>query len=467
MVYRNGSRSGVPHNISRSQHRRIRIDRRPGRCKVSSCFRRRSCRSVIRGGVWHLYLFNERLQYPVGNGFFHAGRVTTDVRNSTDAYTYIYDCGTVGATVRDGHPTVDLDGCVGDLQDSNGWNESRVDALFISHFHSDHVSGVRRILEAFRPRLIVIPYTDIIDRVAAAIAHETDAATADFFVDLILDPVEAMQRAFADLFGDNVTAPAIIVVNSTDNPPDEIAEDLEPQQTTGWRRPDGSIAPIAPGQVTSSDDHGHIRVASSVGSYWLLKPWVDPMLATEKDQFRNAITAVFGILVAEVDTWLNDANHIRAVVDRLYDVTRHLRDQRHRFNVTSMSLYSGPVGPFHFFELTTKDLVQRGNKLPVGWLAAGDAELGESGRRSRFLRHYINEHGSVTTLALPHHGSRHNFHADLLTTFKPKICVVGSGGLYGHPHHEVKRAVSKAGISMVVADTGRSPALRELVWAHF
>ena len=60
-------------------------------------------------------------------------------------------------------------------------------------------------------------------------------------------------------------------------------------------------------------------------------------------------------------------------------------------------------------------------------------------RRDPFLSHYAAELKRVATFAIPHHGSDHNFHADLLSEIHPRLCVAAadSYGKWRHPGSSV------------------------------
>ena len=419
----------------------------------------------------NLYLFNERLQFPVGAGFFHAGRVSTDQNNRDRQFRYIYDCGTVGSAPRPDYPQADLDACIDDLRRRSAWVNMRVDALFISHFHEDHVSGLKRILELFKPRQVFIPYTDILERVAAfAHGEGAEAANTEFVVTLIRDPVAAIQSVVAyQNADDGELVPEVLVIRNSPSAESIVQIDPETDSSSGWHGGDGVYQQPLPGQRTDVTDAGYLAIRSSGTRFWVLKPWVDPMIDRQKAEFRGCIADHFKIERDDVDVWLTIRENSERVINEIGEL-RRLLGRRHNFNVTSMSLFSGPMGEFdslrhdwaHSGTSRSDALAKR-----IGWLATGDAKLREKARRSRFLKHFGIQISEVSSLALPHHGSNANFHPDLLTFLDPTICVVGSGGRYGHPHESVVRQVKTSGAEMIIADTDVTSTLSEHVWASY
>jgi len=85
-----------------------------------------------------------------------------------------------------------------------------------------------------------------------------------------------------------------------------------------------------------------------------------------------------------------------------------------------------------------------------------------AGELAKYFEPALDE---VGTFALPHHGSRRSFHADLLAMFNGQMptCVVGAGvdNKYGHPHTPVVQAVGDYGKSPRGRDGGRVVALDE------
>src|SRR5215218_7442471 len=90
-----------------------------------------------------------REQLPVGQGCFATG--TIDARNVTNNETrlhYVYDCGARNrACLRE---------VISNYKDGAG----RLDALFVSHFDDDHVSGLDLLLANVSAKTVYIPYID-------------------------------------------------------------------------------------------------------------------------------------------------------------------------------------------------------------------------------------------------------------------------------------------------------------------
>ncbi|MHC4454522.1 MAG: MBL fold metallo-hydrolase, partial [Planctomycetota bacterium] len=90
-----------------------------------------------------------RQQWPIGQGCFANGSISTDNRT----FTYVYDCGSnnlnpLRQSIRQLDP-----------------NNNLIDALFISHLDSDHVNGIDFLCSScgYSVDTVYLPYLSIID----------------------------------------------------------------------------------------------------------------------------------------------------------------------------------------------------------------------------------------------------------------------------------------------------------------
>src|SRR4051794_18710519 len=122
-----------------------------------------------------LELEHERIQYPIGQGFFHAAEVNV----GSGTFRYIVDCGSTSVTMVDQQ----VDRYIDDLG-----SEEHIDALFLSHIDHDHVSGLDRLLGPTKVDAVFLPLLSPFARLAL-IAHAIEAnhLTADL-LSLLADP---------------------------------------------------------------------------------------------------------------------------------------------------------------------------------------------------------------------------------------------------------------------------------------
>ena len=120
-----------------------------------------------------------RIQYPIGQGCFHAGSIHARVAADHDVheYHYVYDCGS--------DDREDL----GEAIDNYKTQTSRVDALFVSHLDNDHISGLDRLLSAVKVHTVYVPYVNEVVLVLELIQAELDGAISVSLIEASMDPV--------------------------------------------------------------------------------------------------------------------------------------------------------------------------------------------------------------------------------------------------------------------------------------
>lgn len=368
-----------------------------------------------------------RTQWAVGQGSFHAGSLSS----GSASVHYVYDCGTQpgyeGALERE------VDVAVGRL-------EGRVDLLYLSHFHRDHTSGVRRLLERAEVRRVVIPYTPASERVMALAASvRAGAPLDDWYLDLVSDPA-----GFFEAAGAGVTE----VLPETDDggflPVEFPLQDNNSQS--------GFSAPL-PGP----QDVRHAAAAITEHGYhplWLWLPWVPAGDRAAQTRFMKELAVRSRQSASALEEQLSRPDGLRHLADGQRSALRGAyMAVAPDLNLTSMALYSGPVpygGPSGMavgrFETPTPVTVLARPQL--GWLGTGDALLRSPRGATRFSDAFLGFATGVATFVLPHHGSDRSFHEMLLEPFVHGTAFVASADTYRtwtHPGHRVARAALRTG----------------------
>ncbi|HDA9568070.1 TPA: MBL fold metallo-hydrolase, partial [Listeria innocua] len=89
---------------------------------------------------------NRFINYPVGQGFFYAGKIRD--------YNIVYDCGTKN--------NVAFINRFIEIYKKEFNCSGKIDMLIISHFHKDHISGLKELIGGKKPNFkvgkLVIPY---------------------------------------------------------------------------------------------------------------------------------------------------------------------------------------------------------------------------------------------------------------------------------------------------------------------
>lgn len=371
-----------------------------------------------------------RIQYPVGQGCFHAGSVKWKGKPKPGGFRYVYDCGSKNRTALTHSVNALLRRC------------REIDALFVSHLHEDHVSGLDRLLGSARVNTVFLPHLRRGATVADLVAEAAGGALSHSLVEASLEPQEWFRQR-------GVSRIVRVQPTSGEEPAPEEGEpryadiSWEPDGTRDADRLMKSGEMLAPGSGAGTLD-------------WVLVPHV------YVDQKKRAQLAKFKIKVAKVLD-LPDLKDL--TVRRLAEALRDL-GQRGKLrscykscfggnhNRVSMSVYSGPRSdpgkrpwnPYYAFPFR-HPFYWRG---AAGWIGTGDAHLNVGRFREDWERSFQKFLPNLSTLLLPHHGSSLNFSPELLNCRKyPGLaCCIASAGdhpsQYPHPGAEVVESVMLA-----------------------
>lgn len=405
-------------------------------------------------------LIHTRKQHPIGQGFFHTGNVSLgDAR-----FNYVYDCGSKNRKALEA--TVDQY-----VEELNG---AAIDVLFLSHLHDDHVCGLDRLLAVVRAETVVLPYLSPISRlsiIASAVFHNTVRAD---LISLLCDPTawfssRGVQRVvYINPPGEGEEPPdwrepsegQFLTPSDDVRIPEEIsglAIDL-PVSESGNRRKKKKKRK----KISRRSNYDHFVVSCckplriTVGDTrhllnWQFVTFVHPEGDRERE-FESRVEREFGSNLLHSDGF--KLNHI-AIREMLQDSSRREKlaacylSIRKNLNLTSLSLYSGPLnknsvktnafsnGPFVPSWYDKKPYVGLSGWSKTAWLGTGDSNLAAKNRRVAFTKHYSVLRDQVVDFCLPHHGSRKNFHSDLCEFGEFFIVSAGDNNRHKHPNVEV------------------------------
>jgi len=344
------------------------------------------------------------VQHPIGHGGFHSARM----RHGSDLnLNWVFDCGSRRTTRFDAY--------------LRAWTDQRqepIDWLFISHFDTDHVSGIDTLMARSVIRDVMVPYVNERDLAYLAL-YEISRDNLDWtFFELVADPAAFFLSRGAER------------VTFLGGPPGQYFEDGGPwpgpeKDGHGWMMKIRPLPrPIQRLYSTRSTPRGSAYVInrpmceiniSRGGEGLLLKPYRAPI---QRRSHRG--------LIQELQTIVGPANRRpgpHGMGDLAYAIAHHARTSRGRAelrlvfkarvgssNRGSLSLLSTPMVSNYS---TARWHVIRpfGRSQDLGktaWLNTGDAELIEAADLQDWRRAYASEIPSVRVLALPHHGSDRN-----------------------------------------------------------
>lgn len=362
-----------------------------------------------RGAVVKPYVEFVRTLYPVGQGAFY----TEVIKKENGSYfTVVYDCGT------------ETDHSIIETQ-INEFKKviTKIDLLFISHFHKDHISGLDKLLDGVKVEKTVIPMLseDVVTLIRAKNflqnnkieALSMDAIIKEFYIN-----VETHRR-----FG------KVIMVEPIDFSVFENDEDRS---------------------VCNTECVGNGSCISGFESLW---EWVPFNSVSIKDQraidFMKGLRKIPGAL--DENGNLNASRIIRGCKTKVRSLYREVMRGAND-NLYTMTVESRPSKLLA--QNSDADVVREARCLYTGDLDSTKNEaLWES-----FCTVY--NYSAIGTVQIPHHGSRHNWRKEFLTGSPRRFFIsAGTTNTYHHPDFWVIKDVFDANNCVAIitenAKTGR------------
>lgn len=470
----------------------------------------------------HIPLTIARTQWAAGPGFFHTGTI----RLNGMQFTYVYDCGTARSldllreevntylesikstwtytprTATKLCPCSDIADCdlptchyirpyyralfereysfsgtpftpKRDTTSEQSTQLPHVDIVFISHFDTDHISGLAYLIQNAIVKRLAIPFTTPRERFLHLCKSSFDRKTnlnratseeyRDFIFDFTANPRAAIRQLPESLNSGTSDITLIEIQHKQDNERDEehdfISHVSAPTNgTTNRISNKGETIPVwlfsASTLQGNADELGAKLVAS------LIK---QEIIDSESD-LENA----------------NTLQHIFKDKDISSKLAATYRNIAHKnLNATSLILHSGPAFPHdspafhHMFwrgDQTGyyRSILETHSPWTTGWLGCGDANLNKDVKVNLFNQLFWKQKLFSSTFAPPHHGSQRDWNKRLLDAFgypveSAPICVFSADGLHKHPSPNVIADVkSIGGTTYVVTTNPRSRLIETL-----
>ena len=399
---------------------------------------------------------------PVGQGLFCFGmvqfshfkkgrrRILLDDYPADWHYSWVYDCGSSSsqALVNRGIRSV-----------ASKLAGNMVDLVVISHLHSDHISGLIRLLIEIGAKTIMLPWAPLWERLL--IGFEQGLVGEDRELEFYVDPVGYLTTAAPDRFERVIFVPRKDGTGEGGHPDEPIpgidplrfGRDKDPKHRTetdskismGMELPDTHVNQSS--VMNFSSDFRLICAGA-----WEFVPYNDPKSAPKcPDTFKNRVNEYTKELLGDGTSERSSALH------DLKDLYR--KEFRPSFqNELSLNLYTGPV-PLSICETATRRTTGQISECRLPILYTGDANYSTPSHRLRLKKHLGEQRiNAVATFQVPHHGSKRNWCAGMADFFKPTASIFSSDPSthYEHPHAAVLRDFYPYGVIQVNKHSGSS-----------
>lgn len=374
--------------------------------------------------------------WPVGQGLFASGAIQGGAK---EPLNWVYDCGTLS---KGEILTAALDAFEAQ-QRRIGANEVRLCVL--SHFDTDHISGIVSLIGRIRVRTLLMPYIPLWRRLL--IALEEGVGADDDLFGFFIDPVTWLAERGGGRIGEIIFVPGGGPDDLTPGEPEPDSEDrVDPDELgTDLKAEDDPVPPA------EAEDDPIVSAASSVSVrflrrggrlvaplFWEFVPYNDVKLAPKVTRlFRATAAPLIATLRDERDDAEARANAL-AQLKALYESRFKGSVER---NLISLYLYSGPIGSrlrlghgsLGGLPLETTDFAQ---------MYTGDGLLNDVTRYGAFERFYRGRLSRAKVFQVMHHGARGSWHAGLAAKVAPEVSIFSSDPArspWHHPHEEVLR----------------------------
>ena len=346
-----------------------------------------------------------------------------------------------------------------------------LDILALSHFDRDHICGVPHLLKPATGfatvDTILLPYVDDAERLIAMGRAVADAGLYGgrlpaFFTDMVVDPLAALaelgpRRIVLVRPEDGDDGPGDIPTAGPDGPRLDPDERFRPRESGfTWRakaaRPDRpwmftETLALPERSVVWASNIMLVGANSDGSVLWKLRPYTRPAKPTEIAQFKAAVEVMFGWAAGTFDAKSG------SIVERRKMVTTHRTKLAAAYkatfkdkNLTSMSLYSGPLEPDALEALSVTPHRDDHELTKVGWLGTGDAHLEDVADRTALEAAYAVDLPVTATFVFPHHGSIENTDPDALVSDADDwVAAADPIHDWAHPHWSLFPAVEAKG----------------------
>ena len=455
-----------------------------------------------------MFLEVERMQYGVGQGCFHTQRISVgrqqdDLYKAENQFDFVYDCGSVSSNVG-GVSALDWSIKHYRPKRSNLAKKAAptVDALFVSHFHFDHISGIKTLCKKNKVLRAFVPfYTP--QEVLAVLVNEAErmSAASDDSLIWFLGVLRnlTLRRSVFDIptiyvlpddernvdgfngpeippFGDNISVDANVLKTKT----------MKSSQTLQFHTPGSrkiweiKVWHFKPAVVSGKGWKTAIALLEAALGDTLTS--MSPITETTAHVIRTAATSIYKAMSAASAPANKNPNIVSMCVYSGPVPECGIRGKVSRLNAPNaktsethfaghFSSRNGSLGDFYLQGFhQERDQVEK-----LGWLGTGDAmlervEVWKDFEKTMAWKRCRAE--LVSTILMPHHGSTggENYNPKLLVTYSPlALFSAGAFSPYPDPHPSttVISDVLKHGCEAVNVTEFTRPGVFELVKAWY
>lgn len=357
----------------------------------------------------------KRTFHPVGHGAFYTERFYDGNQNVANV---VFDCGCYEAG-KPGKSLADFRRQISDVVDQefplNEDEKVQVDALFISHFHEDHINGIKRLLNNCDVQRIILPKL-------------TDDAILELLIYKCIEAGSGVEDIISDFedFRQSINDKKVEIDLQEDNFNDDVkyeTSDIEnlvgtiSKPTIITMRGIWKYIPFSTKEKTSQLRQALIAQINELASILYVSP-ID---------FRK--------LAKEFTKKMSLLDDCKSIYESIFGIKKHNRYSLTLFSGTCDNTMNCPS----YCHQGVKSLPRYCSKncLYMGDFEADPKKTLTNTNCQQLLRFYHSYWDKIGIMQVPHHGSHDNMNEHLYKPAKLAVISAGMTDVYGHPHKVV------------------------------
>ena len=347
---------------------------------------------------------------PIGQGCFAVEQFLND------RYNIVFDCGTATKSRYLNSKTI-----IERQIQQTFKPKTRIQKVFISHLHDDHVNGLPYLLRNYHVSRVYLPYMTQSEQVIALILllETIDIEDAGFFQNLIIGRV---------LEGDSVDTRIVYVL---------------PRQSENINIENDSAEVIPSGYPIEIDTIDQ----DSITNHWKFIPFVfdsnNRTILFENELCRLGIDKTIQDQILNDKFWEN-----RDLIKKKKKAYKQIVQD---INLSNMVVWSG-TSDDHIRQYSCKEdncfhTIQNCRRCcrESGCMYTGDYHASNTNEWDELRRAFDSVWDSTGVFTIPHHGSSNNYNPEFTEQKASLIINAGYQNRYGHPHQTVLRHLIDSG----------------------
>lgn len=365
----------------------------------------------------------------VGQGLFYSASICD---SHGRVFNFVYDCGTF----------YDKDKKLLNKKICNCFSGDTIDALFISHFHKDHISGIPELIKRYKIKYVFLPFFTKEEIILLRKKYGWEAG--DELYDFYTDPVEYFEGRVERIY--------VISGNNNDNSNDNCFRSSEhDERFANSDEENGFHIRTRVEDITTNKQGTPVVKCSDVsfklyGLNWHFKIYQDQDYATQlriKNTIKQEYRKKFGEdFTKESVAAITDTDKIKLCKD-IYNKVKY------GINQTSLVLCHYPDQYINCYSLFDSKYCCNcchdccwyccsNSKNNVATLLTGDINLNRLSENKKKFKQFIDSiHAKIGFFQLPHHGSGNNSSVETITSLSLQntnmICSYGRKNQFKHP----------------------------------